>query len=146
MNRAWILVAHRSGAWLYEQERPGGELRRVQEIPHPEGRLKNREIASDKSGRLFDSAHSRHTTSKIPDPKEQIAIEFAKHLADVLQQGRTANSFQHLVLVANPRFLGQLRAALDIHTAKLISGSLDKDLTDVAERELPDHLQRLLKK
>ncbi len=146
MNRTWILVAHRSGARLYEQERPGGDLSRVQEIPHPEGRLTNREIASDKSGRLFDSFHNRHTTGKTPTPKEQIAIEFARHLADVLQRGRTANSFEHLVLVADPHFLGQLRAALDMHTSKLVSASLDKDLTEVAERDMLDHLQRLLKK
>ncbi len=145
MNRTWVLLAHRSGARLYGQEQPGGELHRLQEIPHPEGRLKNREITSDKSGRLFDSSHTRHTVSKTPDPKEQVAIEFAQHIADVLQQGRTANRYEHLVLVADPRFLGQLRATLDPHTAKLVIGSLGKDLLEVAERDLPDHLQGVLK-
>ncbi len=145
MNRTWVLLAHRTGARLYEQDRPGGELRRLEDIPHPEGRLKNRQIASDKGGRLFDSFHSRHTVGKSPDPKEQIAIAFAQHLSEVLEQGRATNRFEHLVLVADPHFLGRLRAALDAHTAKLVTGSLDKDLYEVAERELPGHLAELLR-
>ncbi len=145
MNRTWVLVANRGGARLYEQEQPGGGLRRVQEIPHPEGRLKDHEIVSDKSGRVFDSFHSRHAVSKSPGPAEQIAIGFAQHLADILRQGRTTGHFEHLVLVADPHFLGHLRAALDEHTAKMLAGSLAKDLYDFADRELPGHLQAVLK-
>ncbi len=144
MNKTWVLLAQRANARLYEQEKAGGELHRVQEIPHPEGRLKNREISSDKSGRLFDSFHSRHTVSKSPDPKEQVAREFAQHLAQILQQGRTGNRYQKLVLVAEPQFLGELRAALDSHTAALVTGSLDKDLLEIPDRDLPAHLEKLL--
>lgn len=145
MKKTWVLLAQRANARLYEQEKTGGELRRVQEIPHPEGRLKNREITADKSGRLFDSFHTRHTVSKSPEPKEQMAREFAQHLAQILQHGRTANSYQSLVLVAEPQFLGELRAALDPHTAALVSGSLAKDLLDIPDRELPGHLEGLLR-
>lgn len=145
MDRTWVLVAHRTGARLYEQSQPGGALLLVRDIPHPEGRLKNREITSDKSGRLFDSFHSRHTVGKSPDPKEQLAIEFARDLADVLQRGCTSGQFQHLVLVADPHFLGDLRMALDAQTTKLVTGSLAKDLYEIPERELPSHLQGLLR-
>ncbi len=145
MDRTWVLLAHRGGARLYGQDRQGGPLRHMQDIPHPEGRLKNREITADKEGRLFDSFHSRHTVGRASDPKEQLAVEFARHLADLLQRGRTSGEFEHLVLVADPHFLGDLRAALDAHTAKLVTGSLAKDLYEVPEQDLPDHLRGLLK-
>ncbi len=145
MNSTWVLLAHRSGARLYEQKHPGGELRRLQDIPHPEGRLKNREITSDKSGRLFDSFHTRHTVGKGSEPKVQAAQDFARQIADLLQHGRTTNRYRQLVLVAEPQFLGELRAALDPHTAALVTGSLDKELLEVPEHELPGHLGGLLK-
>ncbi len=146
MNSTWVLLAHRGGARLYEQERPGSELRLLQDIAHPEGRLKNREISSDKSGRLFDSFHTRHTVSNASEPKVQVAEDFARHIADLLRHGRSANGYRQLVLVAEPQFLGELRAALDPHTAGLVTGSLDKNLLEVPERELQSHLGDLLKR
>ncbi|MHB8454482.1 MAG: host attachment protein [Acidiferrobacterales bacterium] len=100
---------------MHEQERADGELRLLQDIPHPAGRLKNREITSDKSGRLFDSIHTRHTVSNASEPKIQAAEDFAWHIADQLQYGRTANRYRQLVLVAEPAFPGGSCAPLWIH-------------------------------
>lgn len=141
MNTTWILVAHRSGARLFENSGPGKGLRLVEDIPHPEGRLKNGEINSDKPGRAFDKlGGGRHSMSKEHEPKEQVAMQFARHLGEKLHLGRSQNRFARLVLVADPRFLGELRGKLDAATAALVSATLDKDLGGISNHDLPKHL------
>lgn len=141
MTTTWILVAHRAGARLFENTGPGKGLKLLEQIDHPEGRLKNVEINSDKPGRAFDSfGGGRHSMSKEHEPKEQMAIQFAKSLGELLDKGRARNQFSKLVLVAEPRFLGELRNTLTQQTAALVSASIDKDLGGVIDRDLPAHL------
>jgi protein required for attachment to host cells len=140
MNTTWILVAHRGGARLFESPGPGKGLQLVEDIPHPEGRLKNGEINTDRPGRAFDSFSRRHGMSQEHEATDQVSLMFARHLCDKLEKARAENRFAKLVLVAEPRLLGELRAALDKHTAALVSATLDKDLVGVDNRDLPKHL------
>ncbi len=140
MSKTWILVAHRAGARLFESDGPG-RMRRVEEIAHPEGRLENRALGSDKPGRSFDShGAGRHALGKEHDEAETVAQAFAHKLAAHLDNARAKNAYSRLVLVAEPRFLGHLRAALTTHTASLVGATIDKDLGKVSDHDLPAHL------
>lgn len=141
MANTWVLVAHRAGARIFENQGPGQGLRLLENIPNPEGRLRDSEINSDKPGRAFDKFGSaRHSMSKEHLPSEQLAMHFAKQLGDRLDKGRSQNQFDRLVLVAEPRFLGELRAALPVHTATLVSATVDRDLGGISDRDVPGHL------
>lgn len=146
MTKTWILVAHRSGARILENKGPRKRLELLQQIEHPEGRLKNHEINSDKSGRGFDGKGvEHHAYSNEHAPTEHVAEQFAKQLSEVLEHGRTRRRFDKLVLVAEPRFLGNLRAAIPAQTAALISATMDKDLGGVETRDLPKHLNGVVR-
>ena len=140
MSKTWILIAHRGGARLFENAGPGKGLQLVEDIPHPEGRLKNGEINADKPGRAFDSFNRRHGVSQEHDATDQVSLMFAKQLCTRLEKSRTGNQFEKLVLVAEPRLLGELRNAMDKHTAALVSATLDKDLSGVESRDLAQRL------
>jgi protein required for attachment to host cells len=141
MTTTWILVAHRGGARLLANPGPGKGLQLVEDIPHPEGRLKDGDINADKPGRVFDIVGAgRHSMSTEQAPTERVAQQFAKSLAQRLQRGRNEGRYSALVLVAEPRFLGELRAALDAPTAALVSGTVDKDLGGIDTRDLAQHL------
>jgi protein required for attachment to host cells len=140
MNKTWILVAHRGGARLFENAGPGTGMQLVEDIPHPEGRLKSGEINADKPGRAFDTFSRRHGMSQEHEAADQVSLMFAKHLCDKLEKARAENRFGKLVLVAEPRLLGELRAALNKPTAALVSATLDKDLIAIENRDLPKHL------
>ena len=146
MTNTWILVAHRGGARIFERTGPGKGLGLIRDIPHPSGRLKNQDIGADKPGRSFDShGVGRHALGKEHEPTEQLAERFARELAGLLDEGRTHRRYAQLVLVAEPRFLGMLRAALTPATAALVVAALDKDLGDIDARELPKHLEGVLR-
>ena len=141
MNKTWILIAHRAGALIFENDGPGTGLKRVELIAHPEGRLDNKALGSDKPGRSFDShGPGRHALGKEHGPAETVALEFAHALAARLDAGRTKHACGKLVLVAEPRFLGMLRAALSPQTAALVSATIEKDLGHVADHDLAAHL------
>jgi len=145
MNTTWILVAHRGGARLFENLGPGKGMQLVEDIPHPEGRLKSGEINADKPGRAFDSfGNGRHSMSQEHEAAEQVSLMFARHLCDKLEKARAENRFGKLVLVAEPRLLGELRGALDKPTAALVSATLDKDLAGIDNRDIPKHLGKLI--
>lgn len=65
---------------------------------------------------------------------------FAKSMAAILNKGRADGDFDELVLVAPPRTMGDLRAALDKPTRASVSAELTKDLT----AEHPDQLAKRL--
>ena len=142
MTTTWILSANRSSASLFESDWPGKSMRRIQDIPHPQGRMQNQDIDTDKPGRVFDSfGEGRHSTSPKQEPTEHIAQQFALELAEMLNKGRLTNAYDKLVLIAEPKFLGILRAALDKNTESLVIQTVNKELLDVKEKDLAEYLK-----
>lgn len=142
MTTTWILTANRSNASLFESDWPGTSMRRLQDIPHHQGRMQNKDIDTDKPGRVFDSfGQGRHSTSPKQEPTEHIAQQFALDLAEMLNKGRLSNAYDKLVLIAEPKFLGILRAALNKNTASLVVQSVNKELLDVKEEDLAEYLK-----
>jgi protein required for attachment to host cells len=142
MDTTWRLTATRSGATLFESDGKRIAIHRLQDIPHPKGRLQNKDIDADKPGRAFDSlGQGRHGMSTQHQPTEEVAMQFARILAELLNKGRTTHAYDKLVLVAEPGFLGILRAALDSHTAALVVKTVHKDLPEVEEKDLARYLE-----
>ena len=141
INNTWILVAHRGGARIFENKGPGKGLNLLHDIPHPEGRLKNKDIGADKPGRSIDShGPGRHSLSSEQEPTAHVTEQFAKQLSTMLDNGRNQQRYGKLVLVAEPRFLGSLRAALSTPTAALVMATVGKDLGSVELHNMPKHL------
>lgn len=136
----WILSANRSSASLFERD--GKTLRRLQDIAHPEGTKQNRETGTDAPGRSFDSfGQGRHAMSTAQEPVEHIAQKFALELAELLNKGRVKHAYDKLILIAEPKFLGLLRAALDKNTATLVSHTISKDLPHIDEEGIAKYLE-----
>jgi protein required for attachment to host cells len=142
----WILVANRAGARLFENTGPGQGLSFKQEFPHTEGRLKNQEIISDRQGQAADTrGGGHHSYENAVEPVEHLAQQFAKYLAQQLEHGRTEKRYEQLILVAEPRFLGHLRAVLSGPLLAMVIASVDKDLGDIEARDLAGHIDRVVR-
>jgi protein required for attachment to host cells len=146
MNSTWILIGDASRARVFATNGKGRPWTLVRELAHPESRLKGREIMSDKPGRVQQSmgAKSRPGMEPPTSPKEVEAGRFAENLAHVLEEGHGHNAYARVILVAPPHFLGLLRRVISTQVSKRVSASLDKDLTELKEHELPGRLADLL--
>jgi protein required for attachment to host cells len=133
----WILLAQRGGASLLERADDDGRPRIVRRIEHPEGRLQDVELGSDRPGRALDShGPGRSTYTSEEAPHDHVAAVFARELAAMLERGRLDARFDRLVLAAEPRFLGKLRASLPAATRKLVVASWPKESDQLHERDI----------
>lgn len=62
---------------------------------------------------------------------EELADDFARELAEILEQARLRHDYDQLALVAAPRFLGRLRNALSSASETMVVASLAKNVPDV---------------
>lgn len=139
---AWILVVRRSGASIFSSLGTDHPIDLVREIDHPEGRLKASEIDSDRPGRSFDrGGQGRHALSPEESPTEHVDHRFVTDLANDLERALQAGEFSGLVIVAAPKLLGRLRAALSKNLHKQVIGEIAKDLVDLKPWQVREHVQ-----
>ena len=139
---SWILIANRVGARIVDKQ--GSKFTLIETISHEQGRLRDREVNSDKQGRGFDrKGGGGHALTASETAHEHDAKAFAQELAAKLRDERNAKHFERLVLVAEPHFLGLLRDALDSVTARTVIASVSKDLSRIALSDLASHLPEL---
>jgi protein required for attachment to host cells len=143
MAYAWVVVADSARARVFSVENASGQLEPVEQLLSPEARLHERDLSSDRPGRSFDSFGSgRHSTDTATSAKDQIAANFAKELAQHLKAGCNDRSFERLVIIAEPQFLGLLNKSLPTAVDKLVSLRIDKDLTKETEQEIRERLPK----
>jgi len=140
----WALIADASQARLLEREVPAGAWaeREPREFAPPNPLAHER--GSERPGRVHESVGAtRHAVEPRQDPHRVAKQEFAQHLADRLEAAARAKAFARLLLVAPPRFLGDLRQALGPETQARLRGDLDKDLVKHTFVEIVDQLAAL---
>ncbi len=145
MSTVWIVAADSSRAKILESPNRVGPLTEVQDLQHPESRLKNRELNADEPGRSFDSAgQGRHAMEPEVEAREVEAGRFAKQLADFLKESSDQGCFDRLVLAAPPGFLGLLRDSLDKTVEDKISAEVIKNIAVESPEEIRKHLPDFL--
>lgn len=109
-----VVVADRSAARFYDTHRLGGPLRLFDDLRHPQGRLHER---------------TQHETQL-----------FACRIAEILWAAHELQQFERLVLVAEPSFLGVLRAELPETLSAITVAAIGKDFM----HEKPTQLEKIL--
>jgi protein required for attachment to host cells len=141
MSITWILVANASAANLYANYGPKKGLKKLKEFEHTASRNKGLNLVSDRPGRFNGHGNNHGSFMPATDPKQNEAQHFALELAKELDQGRTANSYQRLILVASAPFIGLINSNLDGHVKALVSDSFEKDYTKESEKQLTKYLE-----
>jgi protein required for attachment to host cells len=141
----WIVVANRAAARLFQASQAMGPLEELDAFIHPEGRLQEHDLVSDRPGRAFDSLGSgRHAEDPDTAATEQEANNFALQLSRFLQKARCDRKFDALVLIAAPAFLGALRDRLDAPTRERVTLEVDKNLVQHNAAEIRGYLPEKL--
>jgi protein required for attachment to host cells len=145
MYTVWILVANRAGARLFENLGPGLDLHLIETIDHPQGRLLDHEIDSDRQGTTHAPAGTRfhHVFDKSQDAADHEADVFARKLAHLVDEGRRRGQCSRIVLVAEPKFLGKLQAALPHESERHVAGAISKDWHFCDIKELKERLGQI---
>ena len=147
MNRNWILVAGSSEAELYSQEKPGAALAAIRHFKHDESRALRQDLASDKPGRAYDSfGKGRHGMDPESYMQDEESRRFAREIVSSLEDGYRHHEFEHLTIIAEPKFLGCLRKAMPNLLSAQVRTEIPKNLvghevTEISNLVRPIFLQ-----
>jgi protein required for attachment to host cells len=119
MTQTWILVGDGSHARLFQTDGATEPWSLVRKI---------------------DREHSREKTHGGESHEDRGEHAFARELVGALETGRQSGTFAQLVLVAPPKFLGQLRGEIGASLATCVTSSLAADYTHMSEAELIKHV------
>ena len=145
MAISWVLAADSSHAKILQADNRATPLVLVEELEHPQARLKNSDLYSDEPGRSFDSGgQGRHAMEPEVDAKSEEARRFARELCEKLRQAALEGRFEKLYVLAAPAFLGILRECQDDNLKSRVAGEIPKDVARQSPEEirakLPDFL------
>jgi protein required for attachment to host cells len=136
-HRTWIVVADGARGRVFAYSHRTKEFDSALGQDFVGSRLHVRDRVTDRGGQTFEShGEGGHSKAKAQDAKEHRQEELAREIAGALTSGRNDKSYDELVLVAPPAFLGLLRQQLDAPTLQLVVASHDKDLSKLKEHEL----------
>jgi len=136
MQNSWVLVANGSQARLFNLDQAKKNITLLKEFEHPESRMKTDKLSSDRSGNFGGSNIGSGSFNEATDPKSYEHERFAMELAKTLDEGRAANKFEKVVLVASPHFLGLLKQNMSDQLGKTVSHTIQKDYTAIHDRDM----------
>ena len=143
--KTWVVAADGGRARILELGNKPREFSEIQELKSPTGSRPSRDLVSDASGRAFHvkgpGGHSKQARSDAHDLGEE---RFAKQLVQRLERASGADSFDRLVLAADPRTLGKIRKLMSAELAARIVLELNLDLTGMPARKLEEKIRRAL--
>ncbi len=141
MTTTWILVANASSASLYINRGPKQGLQKIREYEHAASREKASDLVSDRPGHNRSAGNGHGAYNPPTDPKQNEAQQFAMKLTRDLEQGRTGNEFQRLILVAPPQFMGLIKSHSSLGLKGMTSDHFEKDYTKIDAKALTGHLE-----
>jgi protein required for attachment to host cells len=144
-----IVVADQSEARFYDVERFNDPLRLSGQLTDEKAHLHNRDLVSDRPGRVFDhaptpggrrGATAHHATGGERTPRKHEALNFARQIGAELESARRDGVFDRLVIMAPPQFLGLLRETLPRSVQDVITAQIHKDLVHSAQEDVRAHV------
>lgn len=139
---AWVIVA--DGAKYLVLRNHGDDqfidLRVIgkKEIDNPPAH----EQATDRPGRMPDDGHGKSALQET-DWHVLEGQRFAKDLAADLMKWASSGRFQELVVIADPRTLGELRGAYADQLKEKLVAEIDKDFTNSPIEQIEMALNKL---
>jgi protein required for attachment to host cells len=146
-KKTWIVIADGMHARILRQDKRGGPLAAAldHELYEPAVHGFSRDLKRDAPGRALDAGSGTgHAMDPRTDPKEQEKRNFARRVAELVNDAAARKTFDQLVLVAPPKTLGELRTQLDEPAKKALIGELPHDLVKTPIHDLPRHLSEVL--
>lgn len=142
-SQGWVLIANAARARCFVRDADNYAMRELCSFVHPESREKGMALGTDRGGKVHKGVPSTQFAPHT-DLHDKEHAEFARELAQYLEEAALGHRYQALAIVAAKSFLGDLRAALGPATQHLLSASVPLDLTTAQGADLEQHVAQAL--
>ena len=137
MKTIWVLVANKARAVVLSTSSRHERPMVVDVIEHPEGRLLDSALKSDRPGQTFDSRGvARHSVQPNESPSKHETRVYVHELSLMLDAAADAGKFDQLVLVCSHELLGELRNALHAQVSARVVLEVAKDIAKWSDPEI----------
>ena len=110
------------------------------------GRMRDQDLTSDVNGRSFDTGGAgRHAMGPSSSAKQNAAVSFAEEVAQQVPEQMAGLNVRDLILVATPRFLGQLRKVLPSSAQHALYFEINADYTTHSTDQITNAVNRRLR-
>ncbi|MCW8409867.1 host attachment protein [Legionella sp. PATHC035] len=140
----WVLAADTNTCRIYKSTTTPYDLKLIKELQHPQSKLRDIELTSEKPGRYNTATTTRGTYTQQSDPKEIEIDNFARTIAEELDHSRNAHEYDKLIVITGPHMNGLLFHHLNKHVHHLVTHNLKNDVIHLTEKELSDFLRKNL--
>lgn len=130
----WVIVCDSSTCFIYEYDRQ--TLHLLKEISHPENKLKDFDLTSDKPGRYQSGESRKGSYEQKMDPKAVKINDFIREVSKKLEHGRTQHDYDHLIFITPPQISGLFSEHLNHHVKNLIRNNIHKDIVHLPQHQL----------
>lgn len=137
----WVVVANSNICRIYNYSKINKHIQLLKELNHPENKLKDIDLTSDKPGRYQSSQSAHGAYSQATDPKEIKIDHFSKEVAQQLDHGRNLHEYKKLIIIISPHMYGLILNNINSHVKNLISHTFEKDLINLNQSELLEFLK-----
>lgn len=138
--KLWYAIADGGRARFVERD-AGGAFRTVVSFESARAHAPTRNIGTDRPGRVHDRVGpGRHAVEARHDFKQEAKEDFVKLVADELAAELKSGAFDQLMLVAPEGVLTELKRKLAKPVSDVVVSDLQKDLTNVPDSALTEHL------
>jgi protein required for attachment to host cells len=135
----WTLIANATLARFFN-ERSDGSLHLIRTVEHPVGRARSHDLGSDRPGRCQKGTGRRSAFEPHTNLTDVALDHLVSEIVANLVAGVDAGECDAIVLVAPPRLLGRLRAAIPGPLAHRVVESFVLDLGRRHEVNIPSAL------
>lgn len=140
-----VIVADASRARILSTRDTPGQLSELEDLVHPESRLREQDLVADGPGSGSDSGgHGKHSMGHEKAAHARQAELFARELCEQIDKLQRREKIHRLYLVAAPAFLGLVRARLSKQCASLVAGEVSKNLVTHSLQDIRAHLPKQL--
>jgi protein required for attachment to host cells len=139
----WVVVANAARARCFARDDENNAMRELAGFVHPASRMKGQALGDDRGGLVHKGVASTQFQPHT-DPHDKQHAQFAREIAQYLDEAALAHRYPALTLFASAPFLGELRAQLSPAAQKLLRASVGLDLTAYEGAELEQRVTQAL--
>ena len=144
MAATWVVVADTSRARIFAAEKPASDLAEIDDLTHPEARLHEGDLISDRPGSGKNHASGSFSMGESGTYKDADAARFAHDVCERVEAGRIQGEFHKLYVIAAPQFLGLLRKHQSSATRQMVAAEISKNLSASDAKFIRAHLPQYL--
>ncbi len=141
----WIMVANSNDCRIYEYDQHIEKLNLIDEIKHPENRLKNHDLDTDRPGHYQSPGFARGAYEPEKTTHDHAVENFAREMALKLNAGRNKHAYESLVLLMPPAIEGLLLKHLKKQILCMVQQIIQKNMVHLSEHELKQYLCRAIR-